>query len=55
MMHLISILPALGCVAMMLGGGFAVRFIRRIPRARLRWLARRASGERRIHTRQIRA
>jgi hypothetical protein len=55
MMHLISILPALGCVAMMFGGGFAVRLIRRTPAARLPWLARRASGERRVHTPNTRA
>jgi hypothetical protein len=40
MMHLISILPALGCVAMMLGGGFAVRLLRRTPLARLPLIAR---------------
>jgi hypothetical protein len=40
MMHLISILPALGCVAMMLGGGFALRLVRRTPLARVSWIAR---------------
>jgi hypothetical protein len=51
MLHLSSILPALGCVAMMLGGGFMLRLARRTPLARLPWLARRASRDAHHHLR----
>lgn len=40
MMHLITILPALGCGAMMLGSGFALRLLRRTPLQRLPLITR---------------
>jgi len=43
MMHLLSILSALGCGAMMLGGGFGFRrLVGRTPLTRLSWIGRRA-------------
>lgn len=41
MMHLTSILSALGCMAMMLGGGFALGLLRRTPLQRVPLIARR--------------
>jgi hypothetical protein len=45
MMHLFSILPALGCGAMMIGGGSGIRRLSaRMSLTRLSWIGRR--GER---------
>jgi hypothetical protein len=46
MMHAISILPALGCLLLMVGGGFVLRLARRVPLARMAWLGRRTRGDR---------
>jgi hypothetical protein len=38
-------LPALACVALMFGGGLALRLATRTPLARVPWIARRADTE----------
>ncbi len=40
----LSLLPALGCVALMFGGGLLVRLVSRTPVARMPRLARRRSA-----------
>lgn len=46
MTHLMTLLPALGCVAMMFGAGAMMRSARRTPLGRLAWFARRAQRDR---------
>lgn len=46
MTHLMTLLPALGCVAMMFGAGAIMRFASRTPLVRLARFARRAQRER---------
>jgi hypothetical protein len=41
-----TLLPALGCVAMMFGAGAMMRSARRTPLGRLAWFARRAQRDR---------
>jgi hypothetical protein len=42
MMHLLSVLPTLACIAVMFGAGTALRLATRTPLARVPWIARRA-------------